>query len=76
MKKFFATILFSVIAVASFGQSKSFTIIDNKVYEVSHNESGREVLTEAGTLEENRLTEIISDVCGEITRKYNTSLAF
>ena len=76
MKKFFATILFSVIAVVSFGQSKTFTIINNKVYEISHNESGREVLTEAGTLEENRLTEIISDGGGEITRKYNTPKAW
>ena len=77
MKKFFATILFSVIAVVSFGQSKTFTIIDNKVYEISYNECGRKVFTELGTIEGNRLTEIISDEGGEITtRNYNTPNAW
>ena len=77
MKKFFATILFSVIVVVSFGQSKTFTIIDNKVYEISYNESGQKIYTELGALEGNRLTEIISDEGGEITtRNYNTPNAW
>ena len=56
MKKFFATILFSVIAVVSFGQSKTFTIIDNNVYEISHNESGQKVYTELGALDNNAIS--------------------
>ena len=72
MKTFFATIFFSVIAAVSFGQSKTFTIIDNNVYEISHNESGQKVYTELGALERNSLTEIISDEGGEITRNYTS----
>lgn len=56
MKKFFATILFSVIAVVSFGQSKTYTIIDNNVYEFSHNESGQKVYTELGALDNNAIS--------------------
>ena len=56
MKKFFTTILFSVIAVVSFGQAKSFTIIDNNVYEISHNESGQKIYTELGALDNNAIS--------------------
>lgn len=56
MKKFFATILFYVIAVASFGQSKTFAIIDNNVYEISYNESDQKVYTELGALDNNTIS--------------------
>ena len=57
MKKLFATGLFSGIAMVSFAQTKSFNIINNKVYEVSYNENGSKVFTEVGALEKTPITE-------------------